>query len=68
PGTRPLTVDAGEAGSFDLVAGQRVRNVARALTSSRTTRLIEDADENGSTVVVLAPPVLSYADALALVD
>ncbi|MFE3285785.1 lipopolysaccharide biosynthesis protein, partial [Streptomyces sp. NPDC059233] len=44
------------------------RNVARSLTSSRATRLISEADSPNSTVVVLAPPVLSYADALALVD
>ncbi len=40
----------------------------RALTSARATRLISEADAPNSTVVVLAPPVLSYADALALVD
>ncbi|MFE9252782.1 lipopolysaccharide biosynthesis protein [Streptomyces sp. NPDC007088] len=68
PGPRPLTVDAGESGTFDLVPGERVRNVARALTSARATRLIDEADESGATVVVLAPPVLAYADALALVD
>ncbi|OON73479.1 lipopolysaccharide biosynthesis protein [Streptomyces tsukubensis] len=68
PGPRPLTVDAGESGTFDLVPGERVRNVARALTSTRTTQLIEGADEANATVVVLAPPVLAYADALALVD
>lgn len=68
PGSRPLTVDAGESGTFDLVPGQRVRNVARALTSARTTRLVDEADQTGATVVVLAPPVLAYADALALVD
>lgn len=42
--------------------------MARALTSPRATRLIAEADSPNSTVVVLAPPVLSYADALALVD
>ncbi|MEV6794570.1 lipopolysaccharide biosynthesis protein [Streptomyces sp. NPDC051320] len=68
PGPRRLQVDAGESGSFDLVPGERVRNVARALTSARVTRLIEEADSPNATVVVLAPPVLAYADALALVD
>ncbi|WP_424211691.1 lipopolysaccharide biosynthesis protein [Streptomyces sp. BI20] len=68
PGGRQLAVDAGESGSFDLIPGERVRNVARALTSQRTSRLISEADSPNSTVVVLAPPVLSYADALALVD
>ncbi|GHH86152.1 hypothetical protein GCM10018793_56980 [Streptomyces sulfonofaciens] len=68
PGGGHLAVDAGESGMFDLVPGERVRNVPRALTSSRMTRLIAEADDPGSTVVVLAPPVLAYADALALVD
>ncbi|KIF07664.1 lipopolysaccharide biosynthesis protein [Streptomyces sp. RSD-27] len=68
PDGRQLVVDAGESGAFDLIPGDRVRNVARALTSPRATRLISEADSPNSTVVVLAPPVLSYADALALVD
>ncbi|MCX5194272.1 lipopolysaccharide biosynthesis protein [Streptomyces sp. NBC_00249] len=68
PDGRQLLVDAGESGTFDLIPGDRVRNVPRALTSPRTTRLISEADSPNSTVVVLAPPVLSYADALALVD
>lgn len=61
-------MDAAESGDFDLIPGDRVRNVPRALTSARTSRLISEADDPNSTVVVLAPPVLSYADALALVD
>ncbi len=68
PDGRQLVVDAGESGAFDLIPGDRVRNVARALTSPRATQLISEADSPNSTVVVLAPPVLSYADALALVD
>ncbi|MEV6954364.1 lipopolysaccharide biosynthesis protein [Streptomyces sp. NPDC051183] len=68
PDGRQLVVDAGESGAFDLIPGEQVRNVARALTSPRATRLISEADSPNSTVVVLAPPVLSYADALALVD
>ncbi|MFF8605716.1 lipopolysaccharide biosynthesis protein [Streptomyces sp. NPDC015346] len=68
PTRRRLTVDAGESGSFGLVPGERVRNVARALTAPRVTRMIAEADSPNSTVVVLAPPVLNYADALALVD
>lgn len=68
PGRRQLSVDAGESGSFGLVPGERVRNVARALTAPRVSRLIAEADSPNSTVVVLAPPVLNYADALALVD
>ncbi|MDT9690045.1 lipopolysaccharide biosynthesis protein [Streptomyces sp. P9(2023)] len=68
PSRRQLSVDAGESGSFGLVPGERVRNVARALTGPRVSRLIAEADSPNSTVVVLAPPVLNYADALALVD
>jgi Mrp family chromosome partitioning ATPase len=68
PGASHLAVDAGESGIFALVPGERVRNVPRTLTSPRMTRLIAEADAPGSTVVVLAPPVLAYADALALVD
>ncbi|MFD9034659.1 lipopolysaccharide biosynthesis protein [Streptomyces sp. NPDC059567] len=68
PGRRQLSVDAGESGSFGLVPGERVRNVARALTAPTVTRLIAEADSPNATVVVLAPPVLNYADALALVD
>ncbi|MGW0747867.1 lipopolysaccharide biosynthesis protein [Streptomyces sp. NPDC002587] len=68
PDGRQLVVDAGESGSFDLIPGERARNVPRALTSARATQLISEADSPNSTVVVLAPPVLSYADALALVD
>ncbi|MCX4697565.1 lipopolysaccharide biosynthesis protein [Streptomyces sp. NBC_01352] len=68
PGARHIAVDAGESGTFDLVPGVRVPHVARTLTSAATTRLIDQADAPNTTVVVLAPPVLSYADALALVD
>lgn len=68
PDGRQLVVDAGESGTFELIPGERARNVPRALTSARATQLISEADSPNSTVVVLAPPVLSYADALALVD
>jgi len=68
PAGLQLPVDAGESGSFDLVPGRRVRNVARALTSASATRLFAEADEPGTVVVVLAPAVLSYADALAVAD
>jgi Mrp family chromosome partitioning ATPase/capsular polysaccharide biosynthesis protein len=68
PAGLQLPVDAGESGSFDLVPGRRVRNVARALTSASATRLFAEADEPGTVVVVSAPAVLTYADALALAD
>ncbi|MGK5529817.1 lipopolysaccharide biosynthesis protein [Streptomyces sp. URMC 129] len=63
-----VPIDAGESGIFDLVPGRRVRNVPRALTSPAATQLIGHADTRGSVVVVLAPAVLSYADAIALID
>ncbi|MGK5629099.1 lipopolysaccharide biosynthesis protein [Streptomyces sp. URMC 123] len=63
-----VPVDAGESGTFDLIPGARVRNVARALTSAPASQLIASADASDSVVVVLAPAVLSYADALALAD
>ncbi|GAA1897968.1 hypothetical protein GCM10009716_04890 [Streptomyces sodiiphilus] len=63
-----VPIDAGESGFFDLVPGRRVRNVPRALTSAQATRLIGHADAKGAVVVVLAPAVLSYADAIALTD
>ncbi|WRQ83144.1 lipopolysaccharide biosynthesis protein [Streptomyces sp. MUM 178J] len=68
PGRRRLTVDAGESGSFELVPGANVRNVARALTSPEMSRLVAEADDPRVTVIVLTPPVFAYADALALVD
>ncbi|MEO3752334.1 lipopolysaccharide biosynthesis protein [Streptomyces sp. B6B3] len=63
-----VPIDAGESGIFDLVPGLRVRNVPRALTSPAATHLISHADTKGAVVVVLAPAVLSYADAIALID
>ncbi|ARQ71095.1 lipopolysaccharide biosynthesis protein [Streptomyces marincola] len=68
PGRVRVPIDAGESGIFDLVPGRRVRNVPRALTSHAATQLIGHADTKGAVVVVLAPAVLSYADAIALVD
>jgi capsular polysaccharide biosynthesis protein/Mrp family chromosome partitioning ATPase len=68
PAGHRLPIDAGESGIFDLVPGHSVRNVPRALTSPATTRLLGHADRKGAVVVVLAPPVLSYADAIALTD
>ncbi|WP_416370636.1 lipopolysaccharide biosynthesis protein [Streptomyces sp. PR69] len=68
PGRRRLAVDAGESGSFELVPGAHVRNVARALTSPEMSRLVAEADDPRVTVIVLTPPVFAYADALALVD
>ncbi|MGP4110643.1 lipopolysaccharide biosynthesis protein [Streptomyces sp. 4N509B] len=68
PAGMRVPIDAGESGFFDLVPGRRVRNVPRALTSPAATQLVGHADARGAVVVVLAPAVLSYADAIALVD
>ncbi|NJP99655.1 lipopolysaccharide biosynthesis protein [Streptomyces zingiberis] len=68
PSGLQIPIDAGESGAFELVPGSRVRNVARALTSGHATQLFATADTPGSVVVVLAPAVLSYADAIALAD
>jgi Mrp family chromosome partitioning ATPase len=68
PTGRRVPIDAGESGIFDLVPGHRVRNVPRALTSPAATQLIAHSDERNAVVVVLAPAVLSYADAIALTD
>jgi Mrp family chromosome partitioning ATPase len=68
PAGLQVPIDAGESGSFDLVPGRRVRNVARALTSSAASRLFAEADTPGAAVIVLAPAVLTYADALAVAD
>lgn len=68
PAGHRVPIDAGESGVFDLVPGRRVRNVPRALTSPAATRLISQADARNAVLVVLAPAVLSYADAIALTD
>ena len=63
-----IPIDAGESGAFDLIPGARVRNPARALSSTPAGQLLAEAEEPGATLVVHAPPVLSYADAVALSD
>ncbi|MDT0490426.1 lipopolysaccharide biosynthesis protein [Streptomyces griseus] len=61
-------VDVPGSGAFALIPGTTVDNVPRALTSTPVGRIVAEADRPGSVVIVLAPPVLSYADAVALVD
>lgn len=61
-------VDVPGSGAFALVAGTTADNVPRALTSASVARIVAEADRPGAVVIVLAPPVLSYADAVALVD
>lgn len=43
-------------------------NVPRALTSAPVGRIVAEGGRPGAVVIVLAPPVLSYADAVALID
>lgn len=61
-------MDVPGSGAFALVAGTTADNVPRALTSASVARIVAEADRPGAVVIVLAPPVLSYADAVALVD
>ncbi len=68
PAGSRANVDVPGSGAFTLVAGQPVDNVPRALTSAAVGRILSEGDRPGAVVIVLAPPVLSYADAVALVD
>ncbi|MDX3592326.1 lipopolysaccharide biosynthesis protein [Streptomyces sp. ID03-2B] len=61
-------VDVPGSGAFALIPGITADNVPRALTSPSVGRIVAEADRPGGVVIVLAPPVLSYADAVALVD
>ncbi|MCX4450847.1 lipopolysaccharide biosynthesis protein [Streptomyces sp. NBC_01789] len=61
-------VDVPGSGAFTLVAGRRTDNVPRALTSTPVSRILAEGGRPGAVVIVFAPPVLSYADAVALVD
>lgn len=68
PADSRANVDVPGSGAFTLVAGRRTDNVPRALTSTPVTRILAEGGRPGAVVIVLAPPVLSYADAVALVD
>ncbi|MFI9626118.1 lipopolysaccharide biosynthesis protein [Streptomyces sp. NPDC052042] len=68
PSDSRMNVDVPGSGAFTLIAGRRTDNVARALTSVPVGRITDEADRPGAVVVVPAPPVLSYADAVALID
>ncbi|MFI0017189.1 MULTISPECIES: LPS biosynthesis protein [Streptomyces griseus group] len=61
-------VDVPGSGAFALIPGTTADNVPRALTSPSVGRIVAEPDRPGGVVIVLAPPVLSYADAVALVD
>ncbi|MER6101570.1 lipopolysaccharide biosynthesis protein [Streptomyces sp. NPDC001832] len=63
-----MNVDVPGSGAFTLIAGRRTDNVPRALTSAPVGRIVAEGDRLGVVVIVLAPPVLSYADAVALID
>ena len=68
PADSRANVDVPGSGAFTLVAGRRTENVPRALTSAPVSRILAEGGRPGAVVIVLAPPVLSYADAVALVD
>ncbi|MFF9348909.1 lipopolysaccharide biosynthesis protein [Streptomyces sp. NPDC014734] len=68
PSDSRMNVDVPGAGAFTLIVGRRTDNVARALTSAPVSRIADEADRPDTVVIVLAPPVLSYADAVALID
>ncbi|WP_327248015.1 lipopolysaccharide biosynthesis protein [Streptomyces sp. NBC_01320] len=68
PSDSRTNVDVPGSGAFTLIAGRRIDNVPRALTSAPVSRIVAEGDRPGSVVIVLAPPVLSYADAVALID
>ncbi|MEU1089862.1 lipopolysaccharide biosynthesis protein [Streptomyces sp. NPDC005576] len=68
PAGSRTNVDVPGSGAFALVAGAQVDNVPRALTSAPVGHIVAEADAPGAVVIVLAPPILSYADAVALLD
>ncbi|MFC9621985.1 lipopolysaccharide biosynthesis protein [Streptomyces sp. NPDC056930] len=68
PSDSRMNVDVPGSGAFTLIAGRRTDNVPRALTSAPVGRIVAEGDRPGAVVIVLAPPVLSYADAVALID
>ncbi|MET9659646.1 lipopolysaccharide biosynthesis protein [Streptomyces sp. NPDC006510] len=68
PSDSRMNVDVPGSGAFTLIAGRRTDNVPRALTSAPVGVIVAEGDRPGAVVIVLAPPVLSYADAVALID
>ncbi|MFF1921960.1 lipopolysaccharide biosynthesis protein [Streptomyces sp. NPDC058221] len=68
PSDSPTNVDVPGSGAFTLIAGRRMDNVSRALTSAPVGVILAEGGRPGAVVIVLAPPVLSYADAVALID
>jgi uncharacterized protein involved in exopolysaccharide biosynthesis len=68
PSDSRMNVDVPGSGAFTLIAGRRTDNVPRALTSAPVGRIVAEGDRPDAVVIVLAPPVLSYADAVALID
>ncbi|MFI5750670.1 lipopolysaccharide biosynthesis protein [Streptomyces sp. NPDC051644] len=68
PSDSRMNVDVPGSGAFTLIAGRRTDNVPRALTSAPVGRIVAEGGRPGAVVIVLAPPMLSYADAVALID
>lgn len=68
PSDSRTNVDVPGSGAFTLIAGRRTDNVPRALTSAPVGRIVAEGGRPGAVVIVLTPPVLSYADAVALID
>lgn len=68
PSDSRTNVDVPGSGAFTLIAGRRMDNVPRALTSAPVGRILAEGGRPGAVVIVLAPPVLAYADAVALID
>lgn len=59
----PFQVNAGQPDGFFFVPGQRTRSVPKALAAIKSNA---DAHRVGRTIVVSAPAVLAYPDALAV--
>ncbi|MFE6973330.1 lipopolysaccharide biosynthesis protein [Streptomyces sp. NPDC057682] len=68
PADSRSNVDVPGSGAFTLIAGRRTDNVPRALTSTPVGVILAEGGRPGAVVIVLAPPVLAYADAVALID
>lgn len=63
-----LAIDAGDSGEFTLIPGVQVDRVSQALTSEAADWLFRQAVESDTVVIVYVPAMLSWADAIALID
>ncbi|WP_051717042.1 hypothetical protein [Streptomyces megasporus] len=66
PGRARLTVDAGTAGSLELLPGDRFPDVPRALNSPEIARLLSGGTGRDEYVVAVTRPLLSHADGTAV--